>query len=182
MNLITMITGRWLAGLMLMLLAFGAQSEEDPIWQNNLRPAYFSDRPIEQSDEILTLKAPTRAEDPAIVPIEIQVGFPQSQDRYIKSITVFIDKNPAPLAGIFSFTPQSGRADLAMRVRVNEYSPVRAIAETNDGKLYMARQFVKASGGCSAPVGSDLESAMARIGKMKFNTRDLDVVGQPTEA
>lgn len=40
---------------------------------------------------------------------------------------------------------------LATRVRVDDYSYVRAVAETADGKLHMVKAFVKASGGCSAP-------------------------------
>ena len=35
------------------------------------------------------------------------------------------------------------RADLRMRIRVAEFTPVRAIAELNDGSLHMSRQFVK---------------------------------------
>ena len=70
--------------------------------------------------------------------------------------------------GIFHFTPHSGKADLALRVRLNAYSNVRVITETSDGKLHMSKRFVKASGGCSAPVGTNLEAAFKRMGKMKF--------------
>jgi sulfur-oxidizing protein SoxY len=45
---------------------------------------------------------------------------------------------------------------------------VRAIAETNDGQLYMATRFVKAAGGCSAPPGKDAQAAQATLGRMKF--------------
>jgi sulfur-oxidizing protein SoxY len=45
---------------------------------------------------------------------------------------------------------------------------VRAVAETSDGHLYMVTHFVKASGGCSAPAGKDLEAAMANVGRMKL--------------
>ena len=61
-----------------------------------------------------------------------------------------IDQNPTPVVGIFEFFPESGRAEVETRVRVNDYSFVRAIAEMNDGQLYMTARFVKASGGCSA--------------------------------
>ncbi|NIO42300.1 MAG: quinoprotein dehydrogenase-associated SoxYZ-like carrier, partial [Burkholderiales bacterium] len=81
----------------------------------------------------------------AAVPITIEAGIPQSSDRYIESIYLFVDNNPTPLAGVFHFTPKSGRADLALRIRVNEYTPIRAIAEMTDGQLHMSRRFVKAS-------------------------------------
>ena len=144
--------------------------EEDMIWTGGLRQAYFGDRPIIQSDDLIVLNAPDRAEDAAIVPISISSKIAQTEDRYIKTIYVFIDKNPAPLTGTFHFTPASGRADLAFRVRVNAYSPIRVIAETNNGDLHMSRRFVKATGGCSAPAGADLDAAMARLGKMKLRT------------
>lgn len=154
--------------------------EEDMVWTGSLRQAYFGDRPIIQSDDLIVLDAPDRADDAAIVPISISSKIAQTEDRYIKSIYVFIDKNPGPLTGTFHFTPASGRADLAFRVRVNTYSPIRVIAETNNGDLHMSRRFVKATGGCSAPVGADLDSAMARLGKIKLKTATGDQSSQPT--
>lgn len=151
----------------------------DNVWQTHLKAQFFGDRPIVQSDEVVELEAPVRAEDGAVVPIRIHTKFPQTANRYIKTISLIIDKNPAPLAGKFQFTPQSGRADLALRIRVNEYSPVRVIAETNDGKLFMNTHFVKASGGCSAPVGTDLDVAMQRLGKIRFKTKNVTSLDEP---
>ena len=148
------------------ILAFAGQDESE--WNNTLKNQYFSGKPIEESDQIIDLDAPVRAEDPALVPLKIVSKVNQSNDSYIKRILVLVDKNPFPYVGEFEFTPQSGKADLAMRIRVNTYSYVRAIAEMNDGKLYMAKKYVKASGGCSAPVGADLDAAMQRLGRMKF--------------
>lgn len=173
---------RILAGLLLAVFAALPAVSADTVWLDPVRQAYFSDRPITESADVIRLEAPERAEDPAVVPVSITAGFPQTADRYIKTITVLIDKNPVPLAGRFTFGPRSGRADLALRIRVNEYSPVRAIAETNDGQLYMASRFVKASGGCSAPVGADLEAAMSRLGTMKFKTRASDQPDEPVLA
>jgi sulfur-oxidizing protein SoxY len=50
----------------------------------------------------------------------------------------------------------------------------------NDGALYMAKKFVKASGGCSAPIGADLDAAMKRLGKMKFRLDDGVKSSEPT--
>ncbi|MCB1813616.1 MAG: quinoprotein dehydrogenase-associated SoxYZ-like carrier, partial [Candidatus Competibacteraceae bacterium] len=95
----------------------------------------------------------------------------QTEERYIKTVTVLIDNNPSPFAGRFMFTPKSGNANLFLRVRVNDYTAIRAIAETNDGELFMSKRFVKASGGCSAPPPPDMEKALERMGKMTFRTR-----------
>lgn len=156
--------------------------EEDMVWTGGLRQAYFGDRPIIQSDELIVLDAPRRADDAAIVPISITAQIPQTEDRYIKAIYLIIDKNPGPLTATFHFTPASGRADLAFRVRVDSYSPVRAIAETNDGELHMSRRFVKASGGCSAPAASDLDAAMARLGKIRLKANEVSNRAEPVAA
>jgi len=173
------------AGPLIMLSPEPGQAttvEEDMVWTGGLRHAYFGDRPISQSDDMIVLKAPNRADDAAIVPISITAQIPQTDEQYIQTIYLFIDKNPGPLIGKFHFTPRSGRADLAFRVRVNAYSPIRAIAETNDGSLYMSRRFIKATGGCSAPAGSDLDAAMTRLGKMKLRTNAMSPVAEPMAA
>jgi sulfur-oxidizing protein SoxY len=145
----------------------GTTAEEDMVWTGGLRSAHFQDREI-HSDDLITLEAPQRAENAAIVPISIKANIPQTEERYIRTIWLFVDKNPGPLVGKFHFTPGSGRADLGLRLRVDAYSPIRAIAEMNNGQLHMSRRFVKASGGCSAPASSNPDAAREQLGKMKF--------------
>lgn len=147
--------------------AIGAETDEVE-WNNVLKGQYFADRPIDESSGVIELEAPYRAEDPALVPLRIASKIKQTEEHYIKRILVLVDKNPFPFVGEFELTPNSGKADLAMRIRVNTYSYIRAIAETNDGKLFMAKKFVKASGGCSAPITADLDASMKRLGKMKL--------------
>lgn len=167
-----------MALLFIPLLATAEQDETE--WTNTLKSQYFADKTIEESDKVIELDAPVRAEDPALVPLKIVSKINQTGDNYIKKVLVLVDKNPFPYVGEFEFTPKSGKADLAMRIRVNTYSYVRAIAEMNDGKLYMSKKFVKASGGCSAPVGADLDAAMQRLGKMKFRLDEGVKAKEPT--
>lgn len=155
---------------------------DESLWNNTLKPKYFAGKTIEESNAVVELTAPYRAEDPSLVPLQIAAKIPQSADHYIKTITLIIDANPTPIAGTFHFTPDSGKADLATRLRVNAYSPIRAIAETSDGKLSMHKVFVKASGGCSAPIGADLDAIMARLGKMKFRLDGEAAKDKPTQA
>lgn len=171
------IMHRMLTAAALLLIAAGATAQqsspvEDAIWLNGLRDQLFPGEDIWDGEGVISLDAPYRAENAAIVPISITAGFPQTEERYIETIWLIADKNPGPVAGRFQFTPKAGRADLSLRLRINAYTPVRAIARTNDGRLFMAREFVKASGGCSAPAGADLDAAMARLGRMKI--RELD--------
>jgi sulfur-oxidizing protein SoxY len=162
-------------GLLACLLAPAAaqlRSGDDPeaseVWKK-VRASLFESRPITSpADDVLALDAPARAEDAAIVPISIRTRFEQTPGRYVERLWLVIDNNPSPISAIFTFTPQSGRADIETRVRVDEYTHVRAIAETNDGRLYMTTRFVKASGGCSAPPSKDPQAALATLGRMKF--------------
>ena len=157
-----------------------AENNDETEWNNVLKDQFFAGKSIAENDNVIELEAPYRAEDPALVPLKITSKIKQSKDSYIKKILVLIDKNPFPFVGEFEFSPDSGKADLAMRVRINTYSYVRAIAQMSDGKLYMSKKFVKASGGCSAPITADLDSAMKRLGKMKFRLDDGIKTSEPT--
>lgn len=143
---------------------------QNSVWNDMLKDFYFEDETIIESNEIFDFTAPYRAEDGAMVPVKITAKIPQTKERFIKTMWIIIDKNPKPLAGTFQFSPLNGKADLAMRIRVDAYSPVRIIAETNDEKLYMVSHYVKSSGGCSAPASSDAATALARMGKIRLKT------------
>ena len=161
-----------------------AQSGDNPdaseIWRR-VRASLFETRPIVNvGDDTLLLDAPVRAEDAAVVPIAIRARLPHTASAYVAKLHLVIDNNPSPIAAIFSFTPQSGRADIETRVRVDEYTYVRAIAETSDGRLLMRTRFVKASGGCSAPPGKDPQAALATLGKIKLRVDGDVVINKPT--
>lgn len=139
-----------------------------PVWQK-VRASLFENRSIQPAaPELLRLEAPARAIDAAVVPIAIRTRLPANSTLHVSKLYLIIDANPSPVSAIFGFTPESGRADIETRVRVDDYSHVRAIAETSDGKLHMTTRFVKASGGCSAPAGSDAAAAQASLGQMRF--------------
>ncbi|TXL16772.1 quinoprotein dehydrogenase-associated SoxYZ-like carrier [Methylococcaceae bacterium HT5] len=142
--------------LLLILFALPSLSyaaKDETIWKQVLKPEYFAGKTVQQGDNIIQLTTPVRAEDPALVPIKVTANLIQTKDTYIKRIVLLIDKNPVPLIGEFEFTPESGKADIAMRVRVNTYSYIRAIAEMNNGDLFMVKKCVKASGGCRLKSG-----------------------------
>jgi sulfur-oxidizing protein SoxY len=171
-----------LAGGAALLLVTGlplAAGAGDDAWAD-LRPALFGEREILDGAGVIALEAPERAHDAALVPVTIAALIPQSPERHIETIHLLVDNNPAPLAAVFHLSPDSGTATIATRVRVDSYTDVRAVAETSDGRLYMASRFVKASGGCSAPAMKDHEQAMARLGQMKLNHGPIHL-GEPNE-
>ena len=172
------LTGPWIAaaraglalalGLAASLAAAQLKSPEDPqaqaMW-NKVRSSLYGQRAIEAAPEaVLSLQAPTRAVDAAVVPVAIRTG--AAAGAHIRRLTLIIDNNPSPIAAIFDFGSDSGRADIETRVRIDEYSFVRAVAELDDGRIVMATRFVKASGGCSAPPDKDPAAASASLGRM----------------
>jgi len=164
-------------------LKSGENPEASPIWQK-VRKSLFENRPIRSAaEDVLLLEAPARAEDAAVVPIAVRTRLPQDGPRRLEKLTLIIDNNPSPIAAIFQFTKDSGRADIETRVRIDEYTHVRAIAELSDGSLHMATRWVKASGGCSAPPGKDPQAALATLGRMRFTVDDANArPGQPVLA
>lgn len=166
---------------MMVIPAAQAAADKEPIWPS-LKVAYFGDKEIrDNADDLLELEAPKRAEDAAIVPITIKSLVPQTADKYIKNIHVIIDDNPMPYSANFNLSPELGTIDISTRMRIDQYTYVRAIAEMNDGSLHMVSRFVKASGGCSAPAGKDAAAALARLGKMQIRMRQ-PAVGEPVQA
>ncbi len=136
-----------------------------------IKDLMFGDRVINPDDrEVIRVYLNTRADDAATVPVMINGLIDQSPTDYIKTMYVIVDRNPIPTAGIFRFTPDSGRVKMETRLRFEQYSFVRAVAELNDGRLYMSQRWVKAAGGCSAPMGKNV--AADSMGKMRFRVDD----------
>lgn len=158
-----------------------ADTSDDERWAE-LKEMVFDDREILDGSGVVELEAPMRAYDAAIVPVTIKALIPQTAEHYIKTITLLVDKNPVPVAGVFHMMPENGIATISTRIRVNEYTNVRAVVETSDGKLYQAVRFVKAAGGCSAPAMKDQETAMARIGRMKLRYEERASANTPNQA
>jgi sulfur-oxidizing protein SoxY len=151
--------------------AQGASQDQpsEETW-NSIKGDILKDRPVLDGTGLVVLDAPRRAEDAAVVPIGMRVNLGGDDKRTLKSLTLVIDENPAPVAGTFTIGPHAGVTSISTRVRVNTYSYVRLIAELSDGKLYGVKTFVKASGGCSAPAASNADATKSMLGQMKFRT------------
>jgi sulfur-oxidizing protein SoxY len=69
------------------------------------------------------------------------------------------------VAATFDVASGARVAEIDLRVRIDRFTSVRAIAETTDGKFEMRSTWVNASGGCSAPPGA---AAAGRLGDIRF--------------
>jgi len=128
----------------------------------------FNNRPMNDGADVIAIEMPYRAEDAAIVPVTLRTKLSPDDTRRVKTITLVIDQNPAPMAAKFELGADANVSEISTRVRVNNYTDVHAVAELSDGKLYVAKTYVKASGGCSAPAAKNAEEATARLGQMRY--------------
>jgi sulfur-oxidizing protein SoxY len=164
------------AGLAVLALpAFANEkAEPDPAlseYWGPIRKLVFGEREILDGKDVVRVYLAMRADDAATVPVAVKAQIEQTTSRYIKSIYLIVERNPSPVAGVFHFGPDAGRAQVETRLRFEDYSHVRAVAETNDGKLWMDSRWVKAAGGCSAPNGKN-RVPEALMGRMKFRFDD----------
>jgi sulfur-oxidizing protein SoxY len=152
---------------MLALSIMGALAQspapKDP-WPE-LASNIFSRAPLADGTGLLALEMPARADDAAIVPLTVRSTLPSTDIRRVRSFTIVIDENPAPVAATFHIGPGAVVPVISTRVRVNSYTNVHAVAELSDGKLYVVKAYVKASGGCSAPA---VKADKINIGEMRF--------------
>jgi sulfur-oxidizing protein SoxY len=148
-------------------LARAAATEPYDPWPGLVQDI-FSNRAMEDGAGVIAIEMPPRAEDAAIVPVTLRATLPPGDNRQVRTITLVIDQNPAPMAARFVIGPDAAVSEISTRVRVNNYTDVHAVAELSDGKLYVTKTYVKASGGCSAPAAKNLESAKANVGLLRF--------------
>jgi sulfur-oxidizing protein SoxY len=162
-----------LALIAVMSLPIGAQANSSlPETWPTIRADLFAARPILENQGVVELDAPVRAEDAALVPITVRMA--AAQAGTIKSLTLVVDHNPAPIAATFKFGAAAGPSGvdrvISTRLRFDNYSSLRAVVEMTDGSLHMATRFVKAAGGCSAPALKDADEALANLGRMQVKT------------
>lgn len=95
------------------------------------------------------LDLPQIAENGLVVPLNVEVESPMSDQDYVKAVHVFADGNPLPGVVSYHFTPECGKAAASTRMRLAKTQNVIAVAEMSNGALFTAKQEVKVTiGGC----------------------------------
>jgi sulfur-oxidizing protein SoxY len=163
--LVAIAAGGALVGVAGPAAAQQSMAGSEKIWAT-LKGDVLGDRPVLLDTGLIRIEAPKRAQDAALVPVDIYID--PAKAAGVKKVTMVIDVNPAPVAATFQIGKDAGVTHLATRVRVNDYSWLRVIAETDSGELHMSQTFVKASGGCSAPAVKNSKDALASMGQMKL--------------
>ena len=70
----------------------------DEFWPG-LKRDFFQDRTIVENPGFITLDAPQKAEDAALVPMKFLIRAPQGDPRHVVKISLLIDENPIPDGG-----------------------------------------------------------------------------------
>ena len=159
-------------------LPSAGHADSSPEWEQ-LRERLFAARAVDATPGTVQVIAPLRAAYGASVPVKIVSKLPQTPDRYVKRLYLLVDKNPSPIAAVLDLTLEVGQADFETRLRVDEYSHVRVVAELSNGELHMDSRYVKTSGGCSAPPNRD---ALNLIGRTVLKLPEPVTMNQTTAA
>jgi len=97
----------------------------------------------------VSIKAPEIAENGNAVPVTVSVESEMTEKSYVKALHVAADGNPNPGVASYSFTPLAGKAEVQLRVRLSQTQKLVAVAEMNDGALFVVSREVKVTiGGC----------------------------------
>ena len=112
----------------------------------------------------MSVEAPGSTPDPSATPVVLHFG--AGLQGKVKEVRVIIDNNPSPLVATLDLAKGLPVEEIDLRVRIDRYTSVRAIAETGDGKLEMRSTWVNASGGCSAPPSA---TAGGVLGQIRFH-------------
>ena len=142
-------------------LAADNQSPANGAWQI-MRPNLYGSRPIsETGDALMSIEAPASTPDPSATPVVVHFG--DALAGKVRQLRVIIDNNPSPLVTTLNLQAGLPVEQIDLRVRIDRFTSVRAIAETSDGQLEMRSTWVNASGGCSAPPSPSTGGALGDI-------------------
>lgn len=112
--------------------------------------AYGVGTAIESKD--IRIQSPEIAESGSVVPVGVSCSIPGAS-----ALSVFIDKNPFPLAAEFRFL-NGALAEVSTRVKMGATSPMRVVAKS-DGRFYTASKEIKVTaGGCGSAEVSTAEA------------------------
>lgn len=149
-----------------------AAHASDDVWAE-VRTDIFRPDQTETDDGSVKVFGPKRAEDASLVPVSIYIS--AGLVPVAKRLVLVVDNNPAPIAATFLFWDayrkggDIGDRVIETRIRLDSLSAVRAVLETDDGRLFSGSQFIAGSGGCTSTSLKDLDEAMASLGRTRIN-------------
>jgi sulfur-oxidizing protein SoxY len=137
-----------LVAALVCLPAAGEPKSKDPfdsgVWATLLKE-HFGGGPVVFDDRV-KVTGPKFAEDAMNVPVTVDASaLPDVQE-----VVVLVDRNP--IHKVLEFHPVNARPVLSFRFKLQQASPVRAVARTRDGVWRAGGTWVDATGGgCTLP-------------------------------
>ncbi len=125
----------------------------------------------EQPSTGITLIAPDRAENGAVVQVEMVSNIPNTE-----AMALFVADNPTPLIANVMFTPGT-QARLVTRIKMAQTSQVKVVAKVGNQYFTQSKQVVVLEDGCG---GSDsdakFESSMKMRAKLVNDVAEVKVI------
>jgi sulfur-oxidizing protein SoxY len=88
----------------------------------------------------IDIKLPQLAENGNSVPLQLRVASPMTEDDHVEALYVIAPRNPRPLVATFHFGADSGRAQVATRMRLAGTQKVVVIARLS-GSRFLVNDF-----------------------------------------
>ena len=115
-------------------------------WEQAVKRVLGDAKPIEGK---ALIDLPEIAENGNTVPFTVSVDSPMSETDNVRTVYIIATANPQPGVATFHFSPLSGKATVASRMRLAKTQDVLVIAELGDGRFLMSKRNVKVTiGGC----------------------------------
>lgn len=143
------------------LAAAGDDPLQSPQW-TEVRRNYIGTAPVE-FDSRVVVSAPRVAEDSMNVPVGVRIEGLAG----VKRVLVIADLNP--IVKVLEFRPGGALPTVHFRMKLQQGSPVRAMALTEDGIWHIGGTWIDAAGGgCTAPsVGRSAGNWTETLGQVR---------------
>jgi len=122
----------------------------------DLRKEFLGPKPQVVFDARVRVQGPAFAEDPMNVPITIATDLPG-----VQRMVVLVDRNP--IRKVLELQPMAALPSVSFRFKLEQASPVRALALTADGVWHAGGTWVdSAGGGCTVAGGTRTDGSWSQ--------------------
>lgn len=90
----------------------------------------------------VAIEMPQIAENGNSVPMRVRIDSPMTLQDHVTAIHIIAERNPRPLVGSFHLGPQSGRAEIATRVRLAGTQKVTVLAALSNDRFRLGQMEV----------------------------------------
>ncbi len=134
-------------GATLTVLRLGGRAQAGAKEAADLIAKFTGGKTAEQGK--IAIELPEIAENGNTVPLQVTVDSPMTADNYVSDVMVVSEGNPNPGVVTFHFSPMSGKAEAATRIRLAATQNIVVVAKTSKGEYFTGQKLVKVTiGGC----------------------------------